>query len=117
MLYPLIGPRLHGWLDDAVTLVYIVGLVVLRLSGVALSIAVGGAVVHFLLTRLTNYPQGTFKILPFRTHAFVELGEGLAVLAATALLVPAGPALARLFLTAMGASQLVAFSFSNYRLA
>ena len=113
MIYPLIGPRLHGWLDDSVAVVYLAGVLVLRLSGAALAIAVGGAVVHFLLTRLTDYPQGTFKVLSFRTHAFVELGEGLAVLGGTALFVPAAPV--RLFLIAMGVSQLLAFGFSDYR--
>ena len=46
MIYPLIGPRLHGWLDDTVALVYLAGVLVLGLSGAALAIAVGGAVVH-----------------------------------------------------------------------
>jgi hypothetical protein len=115
VIYPLIGPRLHGWLDDTVALAYLAGVLLLGLSGAALAVAVGGAIVHFLLTRLTDYPQGTFKILSFRTHAFVELGEGLAVLAATALLLPGAPAAVRLFLGFMGFSQLLAFAFSDYR--
>jgi hypothetical protein len=114
VLYPLIGVRLHGWLDDVVTLVYLVGAWLLHLSGVALAIAVGGAVVHFTLTRITDYPQGTFKVLTFRRHAHVELGEGVAVLAATWLLAGSAPLPVRLFLTFMGLSQGVAFAFSDY---
>ena len=114
MLIPLIGARLHGWLDDLVVLVYLGGAFALGLGGAALAIAVGGAIVHFTLTRLTDYPQGTFKLIPFRVHAFLELGEGLAVLAATLAAASDRPLAQRLFLGAMGASQLGAFSLSDY---
>ena len=114
MLFPLIGPRLHGWLDDVVVLVYLVGAFALGLSGGALAIAVGGAILHFALTRFTDYPQGTFKVIPFRVHAFIELGEGLAVLAATLAFTGDRPLVQRLFLGVMGASQLGAFALSDY---
>jgi hypothetical protein len=115
MLYPLIGPRLHGWLDELVALTYLVGAWLLHLTGAALAIAVGGALLHFALTRLTAYPQGTWKLIPFRTHAFIELGEGVLVLAATWLVAGAAPLAARLFLTFMGGTQFLAFGFSDYR--
>lgn len=114
MLYPLIPPRLHGWLDDLVVLTYLLGAWLLGLSGLALAVAIGGAAVHFLLTRLTDYPQGTIKLIPFRVHAFIELFEGLLVLAATLLLVKEVTPLGRAFLIVMGLSQLVAFGFSDY---
>jgi hypothetical protein len=114
MLFPLIGPRLHGWLDDLVAGIYLLGIVLLGLQGGPRVAAIAGAAVHFTLTRLTNYPQGTFKLIPFRTHAFIELGEGLGILAAAALLGSA-PASARLFLAIMGLTQFGAFGFSDYR--
>ena len=117
MIYPLIGARLHGWLDDLVALTYLAGIWLFGLHGAAGAIAVGGAVVHFFLTRFTDYPQGTVKLIPFRTHAFIELGEGIAVLVATWLLAAGAPIGARAFLTFMGLSQFVAFSFSDYRAA
>ena len=114
MLFPIIGVRLHGWLDDLVVLVYLAGAYALGLGGVALGIALGGAAVHFLLTRFTAYTQGTFKLIPFRVHAFIELGEGIAVLAATLAFTAAEPTGVRLFLGAMGVSQFGAFGFSDY---
>jgi len=114
MLFPLIGVRLHGWLDDVVVLIYIAGALALGLGGAALAIAIGGAIVHFTLTRLTNYPQGTVKLIPFRVHAFIELGEGLAVLATSLAFAGHRPVAQRLFLGAMGLSQLGAFALSNY---
>jgi hypothetical protein len=115
MLWPLIGVRLHGLLDDLVVLTYLLGAFVLHLQGGAHRVALAGATAHFLLTRFTNYPEGTIKVIPFRVHAFIELAEGIAVLAATVALRGAAPPSARLFLLLLGLSQLAAFSFSNYR--
>jgi hypothetical protein len=112
VLFPLIGVRLHGWLDELVALTYLAGAFLLGLSGAALAVAIAGGAVHFALTRLTDYPQGTFRIIPFRIHAFIELGEGAAVLAAAALL-PA-PLPVRAFLGLLGLTQFVAFGFSDY---
>jgi hypothetical protein len=114
VLFPIIGVRLHGWLDELVVLVYLAGALLLPLHGEARVIAFVGAAVHFLLTRLTAYPQGTIRIIPFRVHAYIELGEGLAVLAATVAFAWTQPVPARAFLAAMGASQLGAFAFSDY---
>ena len=114
MLIPLIGARLHGWLDDLVVLVYLAGGFAFGLGGATLAIAIGGAIAHFTLTRLTNYPQGTFKLIPFRVHAFIELGEGMVVLAATLVVAGEQPLVQRLFLGVMGFSQLVAFALSDY---
>ena len=114
MIFPLIGARLHGWLDDLVVLIYVAGALALHLHGAAFGIAIGGAIAHFLLTRLTDYPQGTFRLIPFRVHAFIELGEGLAVLAASLAFAGDRPFIERLFLGLMGASQLVAFALSDY---
>jgi hypothetical protein len=114
MLYPLIGPRLHGWLDDLVTLTYLLGAWSLHLSGLALTLALTGAGVHFLLTRFTDYPQGTWRVIRFSHHAYIELGEGIALLVATWTLLPAAPLAARIFLSVMGANQLGAFATSDY---
>jgi hypothetical protein len=117
MLFPLIGARLHGWLDDVVVILYLLGAILIPLRGAALALALGGATVHFLLTRFTNYPHGTFKWIPFRTHAFIELGEGIVlVVATTRFLPPHGPA-SGTFLVFMGVSQLGAFAFSNYKIS
>src|SRR5262245_40817392 len=116
MIYPLIGARLHGWLDELVVLTYLIGGFLLRLRGMAMWTVLVAAAVHFFLVRFTNYPQGLVRKLPFRAHAFIELAEGLFVIASTLWLIPADtPTSARAFLLILGASQLVAFSFSDYR--
>jgi hypothetical protein len=114
MLYPLIGRRLHGWLDDLVALTYLAGALLFGLTGLARVVVMGAALVHFALTRLTNYPQGTWKLIRFRTHAFIELGEGALVLPAGLFLLGDLALPARAFVILMGLSQFVAFAFSDY---
>jgi hypothetical protein len=114
MLLPLIGARLHGWLDDLVVVIYVLGALLIPLEGAARAAGLAAAVVHFLLTRFTDYPHGTFKWIPFRTHAFIELGEGIVLIAMAAGVLASQPPTARAFLVVMGVSQLGAFAFSDY---
>jgi len=114
MFYPLIGVRLHGWLDDIVVLVFLIGIRVLELHGAAFFIALAGAAVHFALARCTRYPQGQYGLVSFRTHAFIELGEGILVLTAALLFISPQVGIARTFLAVMGGLQFGAFALSDY---
>jgi len=102
--------------NNIVTLTYVAGAFVFELSGQAFWLAISGAVAHFLLTRLTDYPQGTIRRIPFKVHAYIELTEGITMLLLILALIPLPLTLIHLFLGLMGFSQLVAFSFSNYTL-
>src|SRR5262249_3228057 len=110
--------------DELVVLTYLVGIFVLGLHGPAFVIALGGAAIHFGLARCTRYPQGRYPLVSFRTHAFIELAEGAAVLVAALLFVSrknagvnaseVGAAAARAFLVVMGGLQFGAFALSDY---
>jgi hypothetical protein len=116
VLIRLIPIRVHAYLDDAVVLTYLMGAFILDLRGTAIAIALVGALMHFFITRFTDYPAGVVRLLGTRTHAFVELAEGILVLAATwTLLAPDTPTKHRVFLTLLGISQLVGFAFTDYR--
>ena len=116
MLLPLIPVRIHAYLDDAVVLTYLMGAFILDLRGTAIAVALLGALLHFFITRFTDYPAGVVKLLGIRTHAFIELAEGVLVLAATWTLLPADtPTKHMVFLTLLGVSQLAAFVFTDYR--
>jgi hypothetical protein len=115
LIWPLIGARLHGWLDDGVVLLYLGGAYFLHLHGDGLTFAIFGASVHFALARLTNYPQGQIKWIPFRVHAFIELGDGIIIGTCGYLLAHLDQISAGAFLEVMGASQIGAFLFSDYR--
>lgn len=116
MLLRLVPPRIHAFLDDGVILLYLMGSFIVGLRERAMAIALVGAAIHFFITRFTNYPAGTVKLLSFRTHGFIELFEGIFVLAATWLLLPGNaPGKHIAFLTFLGLLQIAAFAFSDYR--
>jgi hypothetical protein len=116
VLLRLVPPRVHAYLDDGVVLLYLMGSFIVGLRERAMAIALMGAVIHFFITRFTNYPAGTVRLLSFRTHGVIELLEGLLVLGATWVLLPGhAPGKHLAFLTFMGVLQLLAFALSDYR--
>jgi hypothetical protein len=116
VLLPLIGARFHGWLDDLVVAVYLLGAHFLGLHGVAFAIAAAGALVHFVLT-LHAVSAGHLGNGVVPNARFVELGEGVAVLVAGWTLVHGATSAPRGFLTVMGALQFGAFAFYRWPLA
>jgi len=116
VLLRLIPPRVHAFLDDGVILLYLMGSFIVGLRERAMAIALVGAAIHFFITRFTNYPAGTVRLLSFKVHGIIELCEGLLVLGATWVLLPGvAPGKHIAFLTVMGTLQLGAFAFSDYR--
>src|SRR5438477_615882 len=107
MLFPLIPVRLHGWLDEIATLSYLGVAVAFGFEGVGLWLLLLAALVHFANTRLTDYPQGQLKAYGLKTHAKIELLEGVGLLAAAAALAHQ-TALQRGLFVLFGVSQLSA---------
>ena len=76
----VIPVRLHGWLDELATASYVGAALFGGFEPGARWLMLAGALVHFANTRLTDYPQGQFKLYPLAAHARVELVEGFAML-------------------------------------
>ena len=115
MLYPLIPVRIHGWLDEGMVLLYLGGAWVLHLEGDGFDLALTFAGLHFLLTRLTAYPQGALKWIPLPVHAFLELAEGIVVIGFANRLAHFDAIKAGAFLEVMGASHILVFAFCDQR--
>ncbi len=114
MLISLLPAKLHGWLDEGATASYLAVALWLGFRGSALGVLVAGALVHFLNTRLTDYPEGTFKLYPLRIHARIELVEGAAVLAA-AFALPVLTEWQRIALGVLGIAQVGAALIADLR--
>ena len=82
MLFPLIGARLHGWLDDLVVLIYLAGAFALGLRGGALAIAIGDTV---QMLQYSTYsvisPEGCASILWKSAERAPEAAESLGITA------------------------------------
>ncbi|MGE5275854.1 MAG: hypothetical protein ACM3SU_02560, partial [Acidobacteriota bacterium] len=103
----ILSARIHGMLDFVVVAVFLLAPLLVGLGGSPAAISYALAVVHLLLTLMTRFPAGRWKIVPFFVHGIVELVVGIAllILPSFAGYSPGSPA--RRFYLAIGAAILV----------
>ena len=109
-----ITARAHGLMDLVAVLVFVLAPTVFGLGGEPAAIAYSLAALHLLLTLLTRFPMGIWKVIPFFAHGIVELivGVALLILPTYAGYSPGSPA--RRFYIAMGAVILVVWALTAY---
>ena len=110
----ILDARIHGFLDIVTVLVFLLGPLVFGLGGSPAAISYTLAVVHLVMTLLTRFPMGRWKVIPFPVHGIVELVVGLAllILPSYAGYAPGSPA--RRFYLGMGAGILVVWALTAY---
>jgi hypothetical protein len=72
----MISPRTHGWMDYAAGLLFLAAPSIWRFGSIATSFCyvVGAAVI--VMSLMTAYSMGVFRVIPFRVHRFVDLVLG-----------------------------------------
>jgi hypothetical protein len=113
-MIPLIPPRLHGWLDETVPPIYVAIALLIPPHGAALALLVYCALQHFAVTRITDYPRGSWPLISFPMHARFDLLEGL-LLIAGAYFLASETTVTRATLATFGVLQVGAFAFSDTR--
>jgi hypothetical protein len=114
VLLPWIPARLHGWLDELATLTYVAAALLLHYGGAAFVLLLAAAAVHFLNTRLTDYPEGQLKLYGLKVHARIELVEGMGTALAFVLL-PELTTTQRAVGAALGVLQIGAATLADLR--
>jgi hypothetical protein len=110
----ILDARIHGVLDFVTVLLFLLGPLLFGLGGSPAAIAYTLAIVHLLMTLLTRFPMGRWKVIPFPVHGIVELivGVALLILPSYAGYFPGSPA--RRFYLAMGALILIVWALTAY---
>jgi hypothetical protein len=110
-----IDARVHGLLDLAFVVIFLLAPLVYGLGGSPAAISWILAVIHLALTLLTRFPMGIRKVIPFVAHGIIELlvGVFLVTLPTIAGYGPGSPA--RRFYTVIGAVILVIWVLTDYR--
>jgi hypothetical protein len=110
----ILDARVHGALDLVTVLLFLFGPLLFGLGGSPAAIAYTLAIVHLLMTLLTRFPLGRWKVIPFPIHGIVELivGVALLILPSYAGYAPGSPA--RRFYLGMGALILVVWALTAY---
>ncbi|WP_024298529.1 hypothetical protein [Methylomicrobium lacus] len=111
----IINPLIHGYIDYATVVIFLLAPSLLGLGGVAGMLAYALAVIHLAMTLVTDFPLGAVKLVPFRLHGWVERIVGPALLLAPFLLGFEGAARGFYFL--LGAVIIVVGLLTDYEAA
>jgi hypothetical protein len=111
----LIGPRIHGYFDVALILIFALAPFVVGLGGPPALISWGLALVFLLLLLFTRYPLGRARQIPLVAHGLVELVVAvfLAVLPRMGGYAPGSPA--RRFYWTLAIVIAVVWLLTDYR--
>ena len=72
-----ISPRVHGILDYASVAIFVNAPLVFGFAGASASALYWLAGIHLLMTGITDFPYGMFKVIPFRIHGALDALGGL----------------------------------------
>lgn len=110
----ILSPRAHGYIDYLVVVGFLGGPAVFELDGLPATIAYVLAVVHLLLTSVTDFPMGLVKLVPFPLHGLIEFAVSIVLFALPWVAGFSDVEMARNFYVGAGASVLLAFLISDY---
>jgi hypothetical protein len=107
-----ITDKVHGVLDYGVVIIFALAPTLLGIDGMSAWICYILAVVHLVMTILTDMPLGVLKTVPLKLHGFVELIVALALIAVAWIF--SALQSGQLFFTLMGAVIFFVWVSSNY---
>ncbi|MDR9365153.1 MAG: hypothetical protein RI575_07430 [Balneolaceae bacterium] len=111
----VLTPRFHGYLDYLTVVIFLTAPLLLGLEGLSAIISYLLAAIYLLMTFLTDFSLGFAKLIPIKTHGWVETVAGPLV-----LLLPFVVGLyetARIFYITMGAFIIIVSLITDYKQA
>lgn len=113
----ILSPTVHGVLDYALALLFLVlpGVLDFPPPAAAASYAIGA--VYIIASLITRYPLGVVKLLPFPVHGVIESLMAVAWIVLPWLMGFSGHAAARNFFVIAGVGLLAVVAMTDYRSA
>lgn len=109
-----ISPKLHGIIDFLVVLFLLASPMLFGLNGFVAIFTYALGMVHLLLTLLTDFSAGLFKVIPFALHGAIELIVGIAlIILAFTIFKDSGTG--KVFYLGFGAAVLLTWLFTDYK--
>ena len=75
-----ISPKIHGFIDLLVVVFLLASPSYFGFTGLLTTFTYALAAVHLILTILTKYPVGIFKIIPLTVHGSIEFIVGITLI-------------------------------------
>ena len=114
-MHRAIGPLVHGILDFATVIILLVGPSVVGFGGKQALFCYVLAVVHLLLTVVTRFPFGLFKVVGLPIHGAIELIVGVLLVILPWIADFARGVLSRNFFVCIGLLILAIWAMTDYR--
>ena len=109
-----ISPKIHGIIDFAVVLFLIASPVFFGFDNFVAIFTYALAIIHLILTLLTDFSSGIFKVISFPLHGTIELIVGVAlIILAFTLFKDTGTG--KIFYICFGAAVLLTWLFTDYK--
>jgi hypothetical protein len=108
-----ISPKIHGIIDYLVVLFLLASPMAFGLNGFTAIFTYALGLVHLLLTLLTDFNAGLFKVIPFPLHGIIELIVGVALIVLAFTLFKGDPT-GHLFYICFGVAVLISWLFTDY---
>jgi hypothetical protein len=110
----VLSPKLHGYLDYLVVLIFAMAPCALGFSTVPMVISYSLAGIHLALTLLTNFPLGVIKVIPLKIHGLIELIVGPCLVALPFVLKLTGEPAAEYFYIVTGIVIFLVWLLTDY---
>ncbi|TXI25959.1 MAG: hypothetical protein E6Q61_01405 [Nitrosomonas sp.] len=111
----IFSPRTHGYLDFLTVVIFLLAPTVLGLSDLPAYLSYGLAVVHLIVTLVSDFPFGIAKVIPFYIHGWIERIVGPVLIMVPFILGFDADTVARNFYVVMGAIIIAVGILTDYR--
>ena len=110
-----ISPRIHGALDyiTVLFLLFSPSLFDMQSTGSVFTYAL--AIVHLILTLLTDFPAGVFKIIPLKIHGLIEITVSIALIVVAVWFKSSGDNISFYYYLIFAGILFIVWSISDYK--
>ena len=111
----IISSKVHGILDYLTVIFLFAAPTLFKMEGTLCTFTYALASIHFLLTALTNFEVGIFKVIPFRIHGLIELVVSVALIAVAFWFNSNGSELGFYFYIGLAVVILIVFLLTDFK--
>ena len=108
-----ISPKIHGIIDFLVVLFLLASPMLFGMNGILALFTYALGIVHLILTLLTDFSAGAFKLIPLPFHGMIELLVGVVLIVLAFTLFNDG-GIGKIYYICFGAAVLLTWLFTDY---
>jgi hypothetical protein len=112
-----INNKMHGVLDFVTVIAFALIPTIFGLAGIPAYLSYALAVIHLLMTLITNFEFGVLKAIPLKFHKFVEMAVGPVLIVIPWILGFSNDMKSRWVFIALGIVIILVGQFSEYKVS